>query len=99
MNPLNPLEPVAAVVKAVTFPITAIFVVGICYLVNLVTSPHHWWAQWVLFGMAIATLVVWMRALRMLITSAGIAGGAYLAYRWWTNRQASSEVFDAQRAR
>ena len=65
MNSLNPLEPVGALLKAITFPIKAVFIVGLCYFINWFTSPHDWWAQWVLFGMVIATLCVWMRALRV----------------------------------
>jgi hypothetical protein len=84
---MNPLNPLAAVIKAVTFPFTAIFVVGLCYFINFFTSPHHWWAQWVLFGMVIATIVVWMKALRIIITTVGLAGAAYLIHRWWTGRQ------------
>jgi len=86
MSSLNPLEPIGAVVKAVTFPFTAIFVVGMCYFINFFTSPHHWWAQWVLFGMVIATLMVWMRALRVVIATVGLVGAGYLIHRWWTNR-------------
>jgi threonine/homoserine/homoserine lactone efflux protein len=40
----------------------------------------------VLFGMVIATLCVWMRALRVIVATVGLAGGAYLVYRWWNNR-------------
>ncbi len=87
MSPLNPLFPIAAVVKAVTFPIRAVFIVGLCYFINSVTSPHHWWAHWVLFGMVIATLVVWMKALGAIVETVGIVGGAYLVYRWWTRRR------------
>ena len=86
MTSLNPLEPVAALVKAVTFPFTAIFVVGLCYFINWFTSPGHWWAQWVAFGMGIALLCVWARALRVIVTTIGLAGGGYLLYRWWTQR-------------
>jgi hypothetical protein len=87
MSSLNPLEPVAAVIKAVTFPFHAIFVVGLCYFINWFTSPHQWWAQWVLFGMAIATVCVWARALKVIVTTVGLAGAGYFIYRWWTQRR------------
>jgi len=90
MRSWNPLEPVGAIIKAVTFPFTAIFVVGLCYFINWFTSPHHWWAQWVLFGMVIATLSVWMRAFRVIVETIGIAGAGYLIYRWWNNRRSKT---------
>ena len=94
MRSLNPLNPLAAIVKAVTFPFHAIFVVGLCYFVNWFTSPHAWWAQWVLFGMTIATVCVWARALRVVVETVGLVGGAYLAYRWWTGRRAKAMPVD-----
>ncbi len=90
MHALNPLYPLAAVARAITFPIRAVFVVGLCYFINAVTSPHHWWAHWVLFGMTIATLVVWMKALGAIVETVGVAGAGYLVYRWWTRRHASA---------
>ena len=88
MNPLNLLDAPAAVIKAVTFPFRALFVVGLCFFINWFTSPGQWWAQWVAFGMTIAVVCVWARALRVVITTVGLAGGAYLLYRWWTGRSA-----------
>jgi hypothetical protein len=85
---MNPLSPVTDIVKAVLFPIQAVFVVGICYFINAFTSPHHWWAHWVLFGMMIATLCVWMRAFRTIVATVGIVGAGYLVHRWWKNRGA-----------
>jgi hypothetical protein len=92
MNPLNLLDAPAAVVKAVTFPFHALFVVGLCFFINWFTSPGHWWAQWVAFGMTIALVCVWARAVRVLITTVGLAGGAYLVYRWWTGRKSKEHA-------
>ncbi len=91
MNPLNPLYAPAALLKAITFPFKAVFVVGLCYFINWFTSPGHWWAQWVLFGMTIALVCVWARALKVVITTVGLAGGAYLVHRWWTRRATSPD--------
>lgn len=87
---MNPLQPLADVVKAVTFPFKALFVIVVCAGINWFTTPHHWWVQWVVFGMIIATLVVWLRALRAIVATVGLAGGAYLVYRWWNNRAGSN---------
>lgn len=80
------MNPLSAVVKAVTFPLQWIFVVGLCYFINWVTSPDEWWAQWVAFGMTIALVCVWARALKVIVATVGLAGGAYLVHRWWTGR-------------
>jgi threonine/homoserine/homoserine lactone efflux protein len=92
---MNPLNPLGAVIKAITFPFHALFVVGLCWFINTVTSPQtHWW-HWVAFGMTIALIGVWFRALRVLIETIGVVGGAYLVYRWWTNRR-GGQALDAQ---
>ena len=91
MSSLNPLNPLAAILKAFTFPFRAIFVVGLCYFINWFTSPGEWWAQWVAFGMGIALLCVWARALRVVITTVGLAGGGYLIYRWWSQRNGRAQ--------
>ena len=83
---MNPLKPLADLSKAVTFPFTLLFVVGLCTIINWFTSPGHWWVQWVAFGMGIALLCIWARALKILIAAVGIAGLGYLVYRWWTSR-------------
>ena len=90
------MNPLSAVIKAVTFPFRALFVVGLCFVVNWFTSPGAWWVQWVAFGMAIATLCVWARALKVVVATAGLAGGAWLVHRWWTRRrERASRAVDA----
>jgi hypothetical protein len=79
---MNPLSASSALIKAITFPFTFIFVVGLCYFINWMTSPSHWWAQWVAFGMGIALLCVWARAFKVLALSALAAGIAYVVYRF-----------------
>ena len=84
---MNPLNPIADLVKAVTFPFRVVFVVGLCWFINRFTSPDaHWW-HWVAFGMTIALVCVWARALRTIVATVGLVGGAYLVYRWWNGRK------------
>ena len=87
MNPLNPLKDLT---RAITFPFTLLFVVGLCTVINWFTTPGHLWVQWVAFGMGIALLCIWARALRILVTAVGMAGIGYLVYRWWNNRRRTS---------
>ncbi len=60
-------EPIDNLWDAVAKPCKALFVVGICYFINRVTSPENPWWHWVAFGMSIAVLVAWARAARTLV--------------------------------
>jgi hypothetical protein len=84
---MNPLYPVKALTRAVTFPFTFIFVVGLCAFINWFTSPGVWWVQWVAFGMGIALICVWARAFKVLVATVGIAAIGYFVYRWWRDRK------------
>jgi hypothetical protein len=89
MNPLKPLKPLKVFTDAITFPFTAIFVIGLTGFINWMTSPGHWWFQWVAFGMVIALISIWARALKALALTlgvVGIAGLIWYAVRKWRNR-------------
>ena len=77
MNPLRTLG------EAATLPFKALCVVGLCLLINWMTSPGDWWVQWVALGMGIAVLVAWGRALRLVFTAAVLGAVAAWAYRRW----------------
>ena len=77
MNPLRTLG------DAASLPFKAVFVVGLCLLINWWTSPGHWWVQWVALGMGIAVLVAWARALRLLLAAAVLGVVGNWAYRRW----------------
>jgi len=47
-------------------------------LVNLMTSPAHWWVQWAALGIGIAWVVSLLRVLRAAVLVGGIA--ALIAY-------------------
>lgn len=84
MNPFDSLG------KAVTLPLKAVFVVGICFVINWMTAPGHWWVQWVALGMGIAVVAAWFRAAKVLV-----AGGALVALAaWWHRRTAAAERRD-----
>lgn len=76
---MNPFESLGS---AVTLPLKAVFVVGVCFVINWMTSPGHWWVQWVALGMGIAVASAWWRAAKVLV-----AGGALVALvAWWHKR-------------
>ena len=87
MNPLSFItSPVTDITKAFTYPLKMLYVVTICTLVNVMTSPGVWWVQWVVFGMAIGLIAVWFRALKTIIATIGVAAIGYFIYRWWKTR-------------
>ena len=77
MNPLRNLS------DAITLPFKALFVIAVCFAINLMTSPGHWWVQWVVLGMGIALIVTWARAIRVLVIGALLAVLGNWAYQRW----------------
>ncbi len=75
MNPIRDLG------RAVTMPFKALFVVGLCALINAMTSPGHWWFQWVALGMGIATVVALAKGLRTALVLAVVAVAGWWLYR------------------
>jgi multisubunit Na+/H+ antiporter MnhB subunit len=84
---LNPVKLVGRLTDAIVYPFRMLFVVGLCFFINWVTSPGVWWVQWVVFGMTIGLMVTWYRAAKALVAVVGIAAIGYFVYRWWKNRQ------------
>ena len=58
----------------VTGPVTLLILV----IVNLMTSPGHWWVQWAALGIGIAWIFSLIRVLRAMILLGGLA--ALIAY-------------------
>jgi len=75
MNPFKDLS------DAITLPLTALWVIPLCAFVDWMTSPGHWWVQWVVFGMGIAVLCAWARAIKLLLIGGLLAGLGAFAYR------------------
>lgn len=47
-------------------------------IINVMTSPHHWWVQWAALGIGIAWILSLFRVLRAVLLLGGIA--ALIAY-------------------
>jgi hypothetical protein len=75
------VNPVRTLHEAVTLPFTAAFVVGICFFINWMTAPGHWWAWWVAFGMGIAVLCAWARAIKLIVAAGGLAAVGALLWK------------------
>ncbi len=82
MNPLRfVIRPVKHITDAVFMPFKALFVVGLCGLINWMTLDGRWWVKWVAFGMGIAVIVSFARAARSLILLALIGGVGWKIYQ------------------
>lgn len=71
------MKPIRDLTRLVTMPFTALFVTGICWFINAMTSPGQRWWHWVALGMGIATVLAVGRGLRTLLA---------LALAWWVGR-------------
>ena len=57
-------------------------ILAFLFVINLMTSPGHWWVQWAALGIGIAWVISLMRVIRAVIVAGGLAAlGAYLLNR------------------
>lgn len=65
--------------RSVSFLIKAPFIVALLFVINLMTSPGHWWVQWAALGLGIAWFISLFRVMRAIIVAGGLAAlGAYV---------------------
>ncbi|MCC7178643.1 MAG: hypothetical protein IT177_09660 [Acidobacteria bacterium] len=68
--------------RAVKFLFMGPVIVLFLAVVNLMTSPGHWWVQWAALGIGIAWVISLMKVIRAAIIAGGLAAlGAYLLSR------------------
>ena len=68
-----------ATLKAVKFLFTAPLILLLLFVINLMTSPGHWWVQWAALGLGIAWFFSLLRVIRAVIVAGGLAAlGTYL---------------------
>lgn len=64
---------------AVKFLFMAPFILAMLFVINLMTSPGHWWVQWAALGLGIAWFINLFRVIRAVILAGGLAAlGAYM---------------------
>jgi len=61
-------------VKAFKFLFVGPMIVGLCMVINLMTSPGDWWVQWVALGIGIAWVISLFRVLAAVVVAGGLAG-------------------------
>lgn len=57
--------------KALKFLVVGPLILGLLFVINVMTSPGEWWVQWAALGIGIA----WVIALMRVIFAAIVAGG------------------------
>jgi hypothetical protein len=66
--------------RAIKFLFTGPLILAFLFVVNLMTSPGHWWVQWAALGIGIAWVISLLRVIRAIIVAGGLAAlGVYLA--------------------
>jgi len=64
--------------RAFKFLFTGPVILVILVIVNVLTSPGHWWVQWAALGIGIVWVLSLLRVLRMMLLLGGLA--ALIAY-------------------
>lgn len=75
--------------RALRFLITGPMILGMLFLINVVTSPGHWWVQYAAMGIGIAWFISLLRVVRSVIVVGGLAALSYVAYRYFTKQDVS----------
>jgi hypothetical protein len=72
--------------SAAKFLVKGPFILALLVVINLMTSPGHWWVQWPALGIGIAWVVSLFRVLRAAI----LLGGLAAAWSWYRRGTAPS---------
>ncbi len=63
---------------SVKFLFMAPVILVFLFIINLMTSPGHWWVQWPALGLGIAWVINLFKVMRALVVMGGLAGLAAL---------------------
>lgn len=64
-----------------TFLFKAPLILAMLVVINLMTSPGHWWVQWPALGIGIAWVFSLFRVLRAIVLAGGLAALAAVFMR------------------
>jgi hypothetical protein len=67
--------------RAAKFLVKAPFILAMLFVINLMTSPGHWWVQWPALGLGIAWVISLMRVGRAVVLAGGLAALAAILMR------------------
>ena len=60
-------------IRAAKFLVVGPLVLGLLVIINLMTSPGHWWVQWPALGIGIAWVISLIRVLFAVVVLGGAA--------------------------
>lgn len=58
--------------QALKFLVVGPLVLLLCFVIDLMTSPGHWWVQWAALGIGIAWVISFFRVLNAAVLVGGI---------------------------
>ena len=64
--------------RAVKFLFMGPLILAFLFVINLMTSPGHWWIQWPALGIGIAWIISLFKVIRALAVAGGLAALAAL---------------------
>jgi hypothetical protein len=68
--------------RAFTFLFKGPLILLMLFVINLMTSPGHWWVQWAALGIGIAWILSLIRVVKAIALAGGLAAlGIYLSKR------------------
>ena len=67
--------------RSATFLVKAPLILAMLVVINLMTSPGHWWVQWPALGLGIAWVISLMRVGRAVVLAGGLAALAAILMR------------------
>ena len=73
--------------RSVKFLFTGPVILGFLVIVNLMTSPGHWWVQWAALGIGIVWVLCLIRVLTSALLLGGVAAGVTALITYLRRRQ------------
>ena len=67
--------------RSAKFLVKAPLILAMLFVINLMTSPGHWWVQWPALGLGIAWVISLMRVARAVVLAGGLAAVAAILMR------------------
>ncbi len=65
------------ILRSLKFLFVGPMILVVLVVINLMTSPLHWWVQWPALGIGIAWLICFFRVVRAVIVAGGVAALIY----------------------
>lgn len=87
------MNPIKNLVDAIFIPFKAVFVVGLCWVINAFTYSGTWWVKWVALGMGLAVIVKFAKAAKTLLLLVLVGWVGWKIYQRYG--QAARERFEA----